>query len=137
MGNSQFQIELVTECESKEGFLPKIAGNNYCHFEFSVYDWMNYLCSEYNGGCWEFYSVNNTGGFMAPCSNTPFHLQNPDNHFDGEVSAEAAGIIVSILAYTGIIEESKNPGFLIGQQDLLKNYAQTHPESSLIFQAID
>lgn len=118
-------------------FLPAFVGPAYLAFENHVYQWMKRLCADYNGGYWDFYSLNGKPGFMAPQDEDSFHLRCDGNFFDDQVSAEAAGIIVCIFALGSVFESNPNLEILVERRDRLIDFAATHAEARQIFRAID
>lgn len=53
---------LVTESQ-RLAFLPRLFGPHYLHVEAGTYDWMRQLAPDYTGGCWEFMTLSNDGGW--------------------------------------------------------------------------
>lgn len=121
----------------RRGFLPKLFGQHFMKGEAYVYAWMSRLCEEYQGGYWEFYDLSNGGGFLAPTHRqTPMKLSWASNYFEGSMTAEAAGIVATLYALSHLANETGDD-LLIDHYDLLRDYAQEHPEAGLIFGAID
>ena len=71
--------------------LPKHFGPRQLTVEHAVFTWMRELATEYRGGVWQFYELSNGGFYMAP-QVEPLHLRVEGNGFDGQMSADAAGI---------------------------------------------
>lgn len=69
--------------------------------EPQVFAWMDRFCADYSGGIWNFYSLNNGGAFMAPETDSDafWSLFNAMNGNVADMSAEAAGIAVCLIAY--------------------------------------
>ena len=118
-------------------FLPKLVGPAFIQFEGYVYSWMARLSRDYDGGFWNFYTVDKEPCFIAPDTDQTFHIQWSDNYFDERVSAEAAGIIACIFALGTLFNQYPHLDILMERRDRLIDYAQTHPEASLILRAID
>jgi hypothetical protein len=119
-------------------FLPMIFGaRNMLRGEDLVYGWMSHLCSSYEGGYWEFFTVPGSG-FMAPLGepDKKFHLSWAGNGFTGEASAEAAGIIATLYALNQLANETGDDA-LIERYYALRDFARGHAEAELIFAAID
>jgi hypothetical protein len=93
--------------------------------------------TEYSGGFWDFYETSNGAFFMTPSSDTPFQWSNPMNFSEGEVSAEALGIIACLYAYSHMsFKHTKNESF--GKQyHKLREFSYNHPEAVMISRAID
>lgn len=118
--------------------------------------------SDYDGGMWHFYEVPRgisgqvaawtdmtttcPTGYIAPPDGT-YQMTIPGNYFDAEVSADAAGIIATLFVLNQLCWKVSEMGSqyaqtcqgLIDRQDALKDYVSIikHPESSLIFRAIN
>lgn len=85
-------------------------------------------------------------GYIAPPDGT-YRMTIPGNYFDAEVSADAAGIIATLFVLNQLCWKVSEMGSqyaqtcqgLIDRQDALKVYVSIikHPESSLIFRAIN
>lgn len=120
--------------------LPRMFPSVYPLVENAVYYYARHLCSDYEGGCWDFYKLSNGGFFMA--LGEPMHLSNPMNYSDETISGEAAGLVICIYAYSlvgeHVLEKLPNIADTLFQQiDLLKYYADKHPEGQKIFRLID
>ncbi len=118
-------------------FLPKFFGPALMmHGEARVFDTMRRLSPKYSGGLWHFYTLSNGGYYMAPNTEAPMHLSVSGNWFEGEMSADAAGIVVTLFALSALSIETyiERIGDLF---HLLRDYAADHPEARLILAAID
>ena len=119
-------------------FLPRLFGPRlFLIGEHAVYGFMDQLSPvDYNGGLWEFYELEGEPLYLAPTSRSRFHLSWDGNCYEGEVSADAAGIIATLFAFSHLsfrhdaVELSE--GFA-----RLYAYAAEHPQAREIFQAID
>lgn len=136
---------------ARPGFLPKHFGSrHYLKGENAVYNWMGALCPSYRGGYWEFLELSNGSFYMRPtdCQPRAFPPGAPSatlphrmlvrvesNGFEGDVSADAAGIIATLFALNylacGGAEE------LADKYYALREFALDHPESVSILGAID
>jgi hypothetical protein len=56
--------------------------------------------------------------------------------FWGEFSADATGIVASLLGFKQLCWETQDMCFM-ELEAFLKDYAKSHPEAELIFRAID
>ncbi|STV13500.1 antirestriction protein [Klebsiella pneumoniae subsp. pneumoniae] len=58
----------VVPDELRIGFWPQHFGSipQWITLEPRIFAWMDRLCSDYHGGIWTFYTLNNGGAFMAP-----------------------------------------------------------------------
>jgi len=81
-------------------FLPKHLGSLglTMRFERLAYRFMDGFCKTYSGGYWQFYNLSNEGFYMAPNINEVLPIFVNMNGFEGKVSADAAGIIVSLYS---------------------------------------
>jgi hypothetical protein len=127
---------LVAE-SARLSFLPRYCGHLSFYIENHVYSAMIELTGgAYDGGYWDFHELSNGGFFMAPKQSTDVHLFCAGNGFDGSISPEAAGIVVTLFAISRVLGHFYNEG-LIDRYYLLRDYALNHAESEQIFAAID
>ena len=77
-------------------------------FERHVYCWMRRLCPHYDGGYWEFYDLSNGGFYIAPAGEKKMWLTWPGNYFNDEMSADAAGIVVTLIAFLRVHFSGEN-----------------------------
>ena len=130
-----------TKCplEQRLTFLPKNVGQNsgrFLRYEHLTYTFMEKACPDYNGGFWEFYSLSNDGFYIAPDSEDLLKMQWHDNYFDGVMSADAAGICISLMAQSAFAWEVDSAHF--GEKfNALRDYAAEHEEAAMIFRFID
>lgn len=127
--------QLVSEHE-RLGFMPRLFGRHYIQGEWLVYDWMRHLSSEYKGGYWNFYELSNGGGYLAPRREGAFKMACAGNWFEGEVSADAAGIIATLYALNGLANRTEDDA-IIERYYQLANFAYEHAENGKIAAAID
>lgn len=92
---------------------------------------------QYTGGMWDFFETSNGGFFMAPQNDVNFMWDNPDNYSHGEVSPEALGIISCLFAFSNMSFKHQDNDSFGNQYHKLREYAYSHPEAAMIFQAID
>ncbi|HHO9701210.1 antirestriction protein [Citrobacter braakii] len=118
--------------------------------------------SQYDGGFWRYFEVprgisgrikgwkedciTRPTGYLVPPEGT-YHITNPGNYFDAEVSADAAGIIATLMSLNSLIWQVYEMGEkmakvcqgLVDRQDALKDYISIidHPERDMILRAID
>ena len=117
--------------------LPKYFGTALMSVaEASIYGTMEKLCDQYTGGLWEYFELSNGGFYMAPKTDEKFTLSVSGNHFKGEMSADAAGIVVCIFVMNAFCwkypsQDNNNLYYA------LRDYAIEHPEANLILSAID
>jgi hypothetical protein len=129
--------------------------------EAMVLNWMR-AHTNYDGGYWNFYKIQegitaHTGpymdvttsatGYIAPDSNELFSVRIPGNFFDAQMSADAVGIVATLFVLNQLSWQVSEMGEryapvcqkLIDAQDALKDFLDviSHPESGLIYRAID
>lgn len=117
-------------------FLPRHFGKRMLQVENYIYHRFGSLCKDYRGGYWEFFDLSNGGCYFAPCG-LQFHIEQPTNGFDGTVSGDAAGIIVTLYAMSELAFQYKVEEIFATRFYQLRDFAGTHAERALIFHAID
>ena len=116
--------------------LPKFFGSKMMRFESLVYSFAGELASEYSGGLWEFYELSNGGFYMAPQGYPSLTLSVDGNGYTGTVSADAAGVIVTLFALCQLAAETGRDDH-IGLYHYPREFAFEHVECSDIVAAID
>ncbi len=104
--------------------------------EPAIYDFAGMLSSQYRGGYWEMYRLDNGGFLMHPRADTPF-LVSAQNGYEGSLSAQAFGIVVCLYSYSHL---SFTPALsdVCGEQFyLLRALAVEYAEARGILAAID
>lgn len=124
--------------EARLEFLPSLFGRSLLIVaENAVYGFMEKLSPlDYGGGFWDFYEQGGQPLFLAPRSKTRFRITGEVTGFQGDVSAEAAGIIATMFALSHLSFQYQSERLCDGYSRLY-DYAAGHPEASEIFQAID
>lgn len=126
--------------EQRVEFWPQHFGNipQWITLEPQVFAWMDRFCADYSGGIWSFYSLSNGGAFMVPeTDNDAFwSLFNTMNGNAADMSAEAAGIAVCLVAYShhACLTECDA---MTEHYWRLRDYALNHAECSAIMRIID
>ena len=117
-------------------FLPK-------HFKYHMMTIENYIysrfrtpCPSYTGGYWDFYELSNGGCYLAPNGELRI-IENPENYFSDTVSADAAGIIITLYTMSELSFRYENETLFGTHFHWLREYAATHAERGIIFRAID
>ncbi|MDW9793750.1 antirestriction protein [Sinorhizobium meliloti] len=123
---------------SRPEFLPTLFGRSLLIVaENAVYSLMERLSPlDYGGGCWTFYEHEGKPLFLAPQSKSRFRITGEITGFQGEVSAEAAGIIATLFAFSHLSFQYQSEHLSEGYGRLYA-YSADHPEAVEIFQAID
>lgn len=130
-------VALVPEARRMD-FLPLLFGRQHVLVaEMTVYHLMERLSPlDYRGGLWDFYERDGRPLYLAPTSKPRFQIVCDTNGYEGEVSADAAGIIATLFAFSHL--SFKYPVDAMSEgYGRLYDYAADHPESAEIFQAID
>ena len=119
-------------------FLPRLFGPRlFIISEHAVFGFMERLSpADYNVGLWDFYEIQGEPLYLAPTSRSHFHLSWDGNGYEGEVSADAAGIIATLFAFSHLSFRHDAAELSDGFARLYA-YAADHPEAREIFQAID
>ncbi|AJE23485.1 antirestriction protein [Azotobacter chroococcum] len=141
MSNTQLSFRPIIATplpeKSRMGFLPAFFGENLMMLsEPLVYHWMTTLSQDYNGGLWNYYTLSNGGFYMAPEQDKRYRVQVEGNYFNGELSADAAGIVATLFGLCELANRTQADR-IIDLYYLLRDYAGEHPEAGLIFAAID
>ena len=103
--------------------------------ESMIYTQLRQLSDDYQRGHWEFYQLSNGGFYMmpdeaeAPEKLTLYHVKHC---FKGQMSAEAAGIVASLLVFKQLYYQTWD-AHLAQLKQCLQDYAVSHPEAELIF----
>jgi hypothetical protein len=112
--------------------------------ESMIFSIAEQICKEYRGGVWDFYEGSNGAKFLVPSfdPNEKFNVTIAGNWFQGELSATAFGIVVTLTAVNNLLWNVYEADDALGQklQDhfyALRDLAFDHEESNLILGAID
>lgn len=123
-------------------FLPSLFGDDFMRAENNVYLYAARYLTNYNGGEWTFVHLEQGGGYMIPPDGA-WRFENPENWSVAEVSADAAGIIITalVLNHRSWMYDRHDEGELCAlycrRHRQLTDYAFTHPEARAIFAALD
>ncbi|WP_422526070.1 antirestriction protein [Serratia fonticola] len=104
--------------------------------ETRVFNWLDRMCADYHGGQWVFYTLSNGGAFMAPEGDERWSLFNSMNVGGAEMSAEAAGMITCLMAYSHHACHTESEA-MTDHFYLLREFALHHPDNRAIFALID
>ncbi|CDG98590.1 KlcA [Xenorhabdus bovienii str. puntauvense] len=102
----------------------------------------NYRSNVWQCDSWKYYDLSCGGGYMAPITDKNFTIHVHGNGFSGMLSADAAGIAVTLFALNYFIWQAYEAGdhelnhWLIERQEWLKYYANQHSESEKILGAV-
>ena len=121
---------------ARAGALPRHFGRHALTFESLVYDLMRQFSPEYTGGNWRFMELSNGSFYMTP-PNVPYHLTVHSNCYEGDMTADAAGIAVCLFAYSLLSFQYRGTDIFTRHFHRLRDFALGHAESTEIFAAID
>jgi hypothetical protein len=113
------------------------------HAEALLYTYADKLANEsYKGGLWEFYNLSNGGGYAAPLAPAQMNLNVDGNGFEGDMSADAAGIVFTLFVLGQLAHEHAGTSEVLTDKfsdhyHQLRDYASEHAEAGSIFRAID
>ncbi|MFM0554803.1 antirestriction protein [Paraburkholderia sediminicola] len=125
-------------------FLPRMFGTEkMLRAEMLLYYYARKLAwQDYQGGLWDFHLLSNGSGYASPVTDQPLKLSVEGNGFDGEMSADAAGIVISLFVFNHLAFECSGKdeplsAKMIEHWEHLRDYAQQHTEARRIYRAID
>lgn len=128
--------------EQRIGFWPQHFGSipQWITLEPRIFGWMERFCENYTGGIWQFYTLDNGGAFMAPDADEDgdekWTLFNPMNGNGAEMTPEAAGIAVCLIAYSH--HACRTECYAMTEHYYrLRDYALMHAECRPIMRIID
>jgi hypothetical protein len=116
--------------------LPRHFGRHMLTVEYAVYAFMRKLSSEYVGGYWSYLALSNGGFYMAPSHDTDFNVSVDTNGFQGQMSADAAGITACLFALSHLSFQIQDE-CIASHFHQLRDFALDHAEASAILAAID
>jgi hypothetical protein len=107
--------------------------------EAMIYQQASQLCADYNGALWAFYRLSNGGCYVAPETDKRFKVFVPGNDYEGEVSADAFGVIVTLFVFGSLcwIDNEALREKFTDHYHQLRDFAKDHAEAGAIFRAID
>ena len=127
--------------KARMSFLPTYFGPRFfLRGETLVYAWLDRLSKDYEGGCWDFYTLSNGGFYMAPRIEGRMRIVVEGNGFVGNMSADAAGIVVTMFTLGQLARENfrlHDVDFLTKQYHFLREFVYGHAEGRKILSAID
>ncbi|MFP4891239.1 antirestriction protein [Paraburkholderia sp. EG304] len=126
------------------GFLPGLFGERrMIRGEALVYAWANRLSPDYTGGLWNFYKLSNGGAYLAPTRPERFNVAAIGSGYEGEMSADAFGVVVTLFALGQVAFEvaesarGADSDKLVDSYHALRSFALDHAEAASILRAID
>ena len=126
--------------EQRAAFWPQQFGSipQWITLEPHIFGWMDRFCRDYSGGIWNFFTLSNGGAFMAPENENDekWTLFNSMNGNGAEMSAEAAGIAVCLIAYSHHACRTECDA-MTEHYYRLRDYALLHPDCHAIMRIIN
>lgn len=121
----------------RPAFLPKVFGRKFVLCEATVFSLMSQLSPDYSGGFWDFLELSGGGAYMRPTGRDQFLIRS-ENGYEGCVSADAAGIIVCLYAFSHLsFDPSLDTDRLSDGYHALREFAMDHAEAGSIMAATD
>lgn len=103
---------------------------------YGITEWMTQ--GQYCGGYWLFYALTNGGFYMASDDEQVFTV-SCDNHWQGQLSPDALGIVACLYAYSHLSfsPDEKFARVCARHYHWLREYMYDHAEVTAILGAID
>lgn len=128
---------MLVGARSRSTFMPKHLGTrNLMIGQNLFFAYLEKLSDDYKGGYWEFYELSNGGWYTAPAGEQRYRMHWDENYYEGEMSADAAGITASLYTLCELANRTEQD-HLIQAYHWLYEYAVQHPEWEQIGQAIN
>jgi hypothetical protein len=129
--------ELVPE-DQRMAVTERLFGINFpLQMEPVIYGITERMAEDYKGGYWDMYTLSNCGFFMAPSGDDVFHV-TCDNMFEGDLSADALGLVACLYAYSHLsFSNSRFARVSACHYHRLREYMFEHPEVKQILGATD
>lgn len=118
-------------------FLPRKIPKVFIQYESMVYHYMDEFCKDYAGGFWDFFTLSNGGFYMSLQSEKTLSICIDSNYFEGNLSANAASIVVNLFVFCHLANSFPDDESLGDYYYALRDFSRNHPEASLILSAID
>lgn len=123
--------------DDRMDFMPKHLGIQNLMVGQNMFPaYLEKLSKDYKGGYWEFYELSNGGWYTAPKGDQRYKISQPSNYYEGEMSADAAGITASLYTLSHLANTTEEDA-LINAYHLLRDFAIEHAEGQEILSAID
>jgi len=104
--------------------------------QFLLQEWMQRLCPGYDAkGVWAAFELSNGGFYVVPKSREHYAMESP-NGYSAILSAEAAGIVVSMFAINYVANETE-VDYLSDAYHALRHFGAEHKEAQGIFALTD
>lgn len=126
----------VVPDELRLNVLPRFLGDHFAEGESLVYDWARRLCTAYQGGHWNFFTLSNGGFYMAPAELGRVAVRWHLNGYNDMMGADAFGITATLFALCHLAEKTLDDT-VIERLHQLREFAAQHVEAANILRAID
>ena len=131
-------IRSIVPDDQRLGFFPKYAGKYFLQLEAMIFQTMDRLCPDYHGGMWDMWELSNGGCYLSPAlSDSHIRMVCEGNCFEGKLSTDAAGIVVSSVAINHLAWSVSEPEQFNKLFYALRDWALEHVECQNILRAID
>ncbi len=133
-------VATIVSEDARLEFYPARFGKYYLAAENLVYVHAKRFVKGYQGGFWNYYTTSNGAFFVALDTANKLHLVIPENYTSEHMSAEAAGITLTLFVLSRFanarIPQAESERFIDGYHKL-REFAVSHAEASAILTAID
>lgn len=135
-------VALSVAREGRMSFLPVLFGDDYPQAEASVYGYACKYIRDYDGAEWAFNLLADGAGYLSPCDGR-VTLFNADNGFEGVMSGDAAGIVVTALVLNhrswmhSHHDNREACRHYVHRYEQLMAHVATHREAAAIYRALD
>ncbi|MFC0226494.1 antirestriction protein [Serratia aquatilis] len=119
----------------QQGFSPDSATRHVYSFTEMCYAYARQFSQDYGGDFWHWYTQSDGGFFICPQTEKTYRIEVTSNYYQGEMSAQALGLTVSLYALCVLAESGHD--FFIESYHRLRGFALAHPEGMAIAGAID
>ena len=129
--------EIVPE-DRRMGIVEKLFGIHFpLQLEPVIYGITEKIAEDYDGGYWDFHTLSNGGFYMAPADDRVIHVKC-DNMFEGDLSADALGIVACLYAYSNLsFSDGRFARVCACHYHRLREYMFEHSEVRAILGATD
>ncbi len=93
------------------------------------------LCPDFKGAQWRFFETSTGTVFMVPSGYDSLHVCIDESRFDARVSAEVAGLILSLYMLARLCDVSRSQEHM-RMLVRLRNYALTNAQATTIFRIL-
>ena len=129
--------ELVPE-DQRMATVERLFGLHFpLQIEPTIFGITERMAEDYKGGYWDFYTLSNGGFYMAPSRDDVYRV-TCDNMFEGDLSADALGIVATLYAYSHLsFSNGRFARVSACHHHRLREYMFEHPEVRDILGATD